>query len=366
MHDGSCDKTKSMSLWLHLAINVLSTALLSASNFCMQCLSSPTRNEIDQAHQKHIWMDIGVPSVRNLRRISRNRITLWALLAISSIPLHLLYNSAIFSALSSYEYSVFAVSPGFGNGTLFNSTGVPPYLVADGYIPDPNCYDDKCNDHWASMTEHDQLVSYGSKIIEDVKNRSIWERFENRQCIQTYGREFVSTHGDLLTVSSMRNDNIPISIIGPGGVPSTVQYGPSYNWMCEAPEVIYPPESGSCAVNKILRNASQWQLVSTLDKTAYSTETIQYCLSKRMKEHCRLQFSLVIMIIVIICNIIKAACMVIMVYQHHSQPLVTLGDAIASFLDDPDPMTRNYCLADIERSSDQKWWSDVGAWKNRR
>ena len=90
IQDGSCQQTKHLSLWLHLAINTLSTALLAASNYCMQCLSSPTRKEVDQAHSHYTWLDIGVPSVRNLRRIARKRVILWWLLAFSGIPLHLL------------------------------------------------------------------------------------------------------------------------------------------------------------------------------------------------------------------------------------------------------------------------------------
>ena len=44
--DGNCRTTRNLNLWLHLAINVLSTLLLGASNYCMQCLASPTREEI--------------------------------------------------------------------------------------------------------------------------------------------------------------------------------------------------------------------------------------------------------------------------------------------------------------------------------
>lgn len=37
--------------------------------------------------------------------------------------------------------------------------------------------------------------------------------------------------------------------------------------------------------------------------------------------------------------------MVLTLWYHRSQPLVTLGDALASFLDQPDPTTENMCLA---------------------
>ena len=101
VQDGSCQKTKNLSLSLHLVINILSTILLAASNYCMQCLSSPTREDIDRAYAHQTWLYIGVPSLRNLQGIARNRIVLWWLLAFSSIPLHFLYNSAVFSTLSS-------------------------------------------------------------------------------------------------------------------------------------------------------------------------------------------------------------------------------------------------------------------------
>lgn len=88
--DGDCDRVKNLNSWIHIAINVLSTVLLSGSNYTMQCLSAPTREEIDKAHAMKHWLDIGVPSFRNLRYISRRRTILWGLLAITSLPLHLL------------------------------------------------------------------------------------------------------------------------------------------------------------------------------------------------------------------------------------------------------------------------------------
>ena len=76
---------------LHIFINALSTVLLSASNYTMQVLSSPTRKDIDAAHAKGKWLDVGLLSPRNLLSIPRRRATLWLILATSSVPLHLWY-----------------------------------------------------------------------------------------------------------------------------------------------------------------------------------------------------------------------------------------------------------------------------------
>src|SRR4051812_17828327 len=87
---GDCDKVARMTTALHLLINILSTLLLGASNFCMQRLVSPTRREVDVCHGKKKWLDIGMPSVRNLFSISKGRTAIWFLLALSSAPLHFL------------------------------------------------------------------------------------------------------------------------------------------------------------------------------------------------------------------------------------------------------------------------------------
>jgi hypothetical protein len=72
----------------HVGINILSTLLLGASNLCMQLLVAPTRQEIDDAHRKKIWFDIGIPSWRNLKSIEPSRMYLFYVLMASSLPLH--------------------------------------------------------------------------------------------------------------------------------------------------------------------------------------------------------------------------------------------------------------------------------------
>jgi hypothetical protein len=90
LKEGECGHIKSLNSGLHVLINVLSTILLSGSNYCMQCLSAPTRGEVDKAHAARKWLDIGVPSVRNLRHINPWRTVLWFLLGMRYVPLHLL------------------------------------------------------------------------------------------------------------------------------------------------------------------------------------------------------------------------------------------------------------------------------------
>lgn len=87
---GDCQDVERINVWVHFAINAVSALLLSASNYCMQCLSAPTRKEINKAHASGKWLDIGVPSIRNLKAIGKRKLFFWWCLGLSSIPLHLL------------------------------------------------------------------------------------------------------------------------------------------------------------------------------------------------------------------------------------------------------------------------------------
>lgn len=320
IQEGSCQKTKDLSLWLHLAINVLSTILLAASNYCMQCLSSPTREDIDRAHSRHIWLDIGVPSVRNLRSIARNRIVLWWLLAFSGIPLHLLYNSAVFSTLSFQEYSVYLASDELLSGNGINwTTEVPDF---DGI----------------NLT-----------AAEIYHNNSDWQNLTNTECMRAYGQPFVSAHSTVLAITSNLNASEPLISLDDVQVGDWMEGAP-YHWLCSAYPLLLH-SNGGCDLNILYSYSSNW----TLDAYVNGSVPIQYCLSKRIEEHCRLQLSLTIMCIVMFCNVMKTICMYSVLRHQKSPPLVTLGDAIVSFLQVRDLTTENIYLADKYTFGPKNW-----------
>ena len=155
-------RTPRFSVYAFLAINVLSIMLLAASNYCMQCLSSPA---VDWAHSRHIWLNNVVPSVPTLRRIAQNRIILWWLSASWGIPLHFLYNSADFSTLASQEYSVYIASD-----ELISEIGI----------------------NW---TATDRQV--GLSPADTYRNTSQWQNLTNTECMKAYGQSFLTTRSDV-------------------------------------------------------------------------------------------------------------------------------------------------------------------------
>lgn len=328
LHDGSCKRTATLTFWTHLAINILSTLLLGASNYSMQCLSSPTRSEIDKAHGQGVWLDIGVPSARNLRRLSTIRTILWCLLAISSVPLHLLYNSAVFSSLCTRQYNVFLVSSEFLDGAPFNA---------------PLMYD------WNA-----------ANILQDYQNnQTSLLKLENKACVEVYTAPIISANSDLVLVSTYSDSNNSLLYCETSQDSQLVEGSYQRSGLCSLPVL------RNCDPSGVIANGHNWSIdVSDTDMTTYSTSpgsqvnetSIQYCLSKGVEEHCKLQFSLAIMIVVIICNLIKTICMSIIAWKQDPEPLVTLGDAIASFLDRPDMTTEGNCIVGKTRFEDSKSW----------
>lgn len=65
------------------------------------------------------------------------------------------------------------------------------------------------------------------------------------------------------------------------------------------------------------------------------------------------------MVVVILCNVIKTVAMLWVLLRHREKPLVTFGDAVASWLEDPDPFTTGRCLAEKPKQhvSQRKWFS---------
>ena len=309
----------------------------------MQCLSSPTRSEIDKAHSQGIWLDIGVPSVRNLRRLSTARIVLWWLLAFSSIPLHLLYNSAVFSTLSSQQFNVFLVTSEFLGGASFNVSAVFPYTVDDITI----------------QALQDTLQTE----MQDYKtNRSSFVKLDSKNCVDTYSAPIISTNSDLILVSDYAG--FSNSVVTSNSVVwyrqdqfSQLIYGASddafcFLGLCDGTGAVIDPQNLSFNMSQLLSETGY----NFVNATTPGFSSINYCFSKRVKEHCKLQFSLAILIVVIVCNMMKTVSMTIIMWKKGPEPLVTLGDAIASFLDQPDVATERNCVAGRLRFEDNRCW----------
>lgn len=349
---GKCSDIKTWDLWFHLGINVLSTTLLAASNYTMQCLSAPVREEIDKGHCERVDFDIGIPSLKNLRRIPRIKIILWGLLAVSSIPLHLLYNSVVFSTLSTHSYAVLVVTSDFLSGAPFigNTTQEQSNVrlrnlsrkIVDNYLRKAHVPKDQIDEILPTPhiylspslmpAEVDEIKNMQSNVTVSIPdlNNSGWEKLSPKKCREAYRSEILSNRSDVLAVSSAKSPlKSVLHYINSTGTSRLGDGEKSDSWTC-----IKNPTSPPLCEN------------STEDYFQLFAYPIDHCLSRKQVENCQLQFSLPIMIVVIICNLTKAICMLLTLRHRFATPLLTLGDAVASFLKRPDIYTRNNCLSD--------------------
>lgn len=70
---GGCAAAKGVDWALHAVISVFVVVMVAGANYAFQVLSSPTREEVAAAHKRGEWLDIGVPSLRNLGRVENSR-----------------------------------------------------------------------------------------------------------------------------------------------------------------------------------------------------------------------------------------------------------------------------------------------------
>ena len=87
---GGCDRADRIGIGLRALVNIFGVALLAGANYAFQVLSSPTRREVDRAHGRKRWLDIGVPSVRNLRHISGFRATLASIVLFTAVSIQVM------------------------------------------------------------------------------------------------------------------------------------------------------------------------------------------------------------------------------------------------------------------------------------
>ncbi|RDW69067.1 uncharacterized protein DSM5745_08827 [Aspergillus mulundensis] len=320
LYAGDCNQTKHISTGIHLVINILSTGLLSASNYAMQCLSAPTRQDVDRAHAKNKWLDIGVPSARNLVSIPTLRSMLWLCLVASSVPLHLFYNSTVYSTISANGYDVFVANSSF--------TSLTPSDVSTVYDQEGMKWDG--NGYVSAMS----IMSWAQ-----AGNLT---RMTPEECISAYATSWQSKHGSVALISSAFNGSMSaIQLLERQLAPwvGDSEEDP-FGWICDE----QPSLTGTPAPD----HRCQYYVGEVKSKAGSSWVVrgyeVEYCLVQKTTEKCTLEFSLPLAIVVITTNLVKAVLIVLASFVLGVAPLLTVGDAIASFLKVPDESTRGRCL----------------------
>ncbi|KAH8766124.1 hypothetical protein F5883DRAFT_496436 [Diaporthe sp. PMI_573] len=396
IHSGRCDGNGvgRLNTVLHLIINVLSSLVLASTNFFMQVLNAPSREELDTAHEKGSWLDIGVPSPRNAFKVSRFKMIMWLLFFLSSIPIHLLFNSAIFSTdhrrstfnFFVFDESVFAGGAVFDPGTRlalpYNSPAIRDSYYHSNYSTARELYFESGNLNRSASIQ---------QTAEEIR-KGDWKRLDTNSCSSLYN----STH-----CAGLRTyRNVALILRGSSGwslsqvwdlpanessfwdayVPKDVNnsfwfasISKDSQTVCQTSSTSTTEEAGTeiYCFNDCNRemglddsNSDTWsyslflndtfhrglfELNSTSSKPEFdkSRLRVEYCLAEPFPTDCQIGLASNLLLVVSVCILVKVVlCVIVIVKLGKDTSLVTPGDVIESFVSHPPDYSLGSCLLD--------------------
>ncbi|KAK3899776.1 hypothetical protein C8A05DRAFT_36590, partial [Staphylotrichum tortipilum] len=273
---GGCGTTVGIDMGLHVVISVFVVGILAAANYAFQVLGSPTREEVDAAHTRRDWLDVGVPSLRNLGRIAGRRAVLAVLLVTAAVLTQVLYNAVVYVSDTAPNFKAALVSESFVGGAPFAND-----------IPN----------NMGRLSRPDLL------ILQQLVGRDELIRLSTARCIGQFGGAFQTDYSAVLLISQVDTPVLIQTAVG----------------------------ADTAAVANILSNPS----------------SIQHCLAlPAAPPTCEVNLNASLLGSVALLNSITLVATAAILFKRPSsfRPLATLGDAISSFLDDPDPTTQGACL----------------------
>ncbi len=257
------------------------------------------------------------------------------------------YNSAVFTSTSSNNYVAFGVDSEFltiQNTSSSNYADIS-YLLRSGIMT--SRLDVPIND----------MAKLADRLRQDA-NEGRLVNLTKDECIRAYTRTFQSTYRNVLLVSDPDvNRNITDPYLYYSGLTIdnnatglvtyvlarfysdyTCGQSQAFSWTCGMNGTVqtgYLDQCDrSCDEPQILRQTEANSTWAPLGPN------VHYCLAEATQEKCKLQFSADIAIAVVVLNFVKLTMMLLTVCvafdTRNDPPLLTAGDAVASFLEKPD------------------------------
>lgn len=117
-------------------------------------------------------------------------------------------------------------------------------------------------------------------------------------------------------------------------------------WICSEVYHKFKNDEKQCTVDLMQDHAENWQIWM---EPLPDPVTVEYCLSAGVQatKHCDVRYNISIWILICILNFCKCVCIMYARCIHAESRLVTVGDAVASFLEQADETTKRFCLATV-------------------
>ncbi|CAK7226646.1 hypothetical protein SBRCBS47491_006302 [Sporothrix bragantina] len=382
--DGDTCSTARPVVWFLRAVLALFTvALLAGAQYIFQVLSSPTRAELDAAHLSRHWLDIGVPSLRNILFLIRNRksaadgggggarfrsvlaLLVVAVAVASSVLYGALVNVALIAPLSSNAassasaYNILLVAPDFldgapfSNGSSNNAGGLDRVTILQLQQLAANSKQQTLTNLTAGECLQMQATSSASSTLQ-----SELALFQiNDDTSGSNGKNNTSQFSAVLIILT---DAAVTALDATNS--SVVQTAPSGSSIVAAAsqDIDSGSKSSSNSVYQIAKdgsNSEQTTFVVDEDDVAFCLvqetaidATMAESTDGSVASSCNVTLNTTLLSAIVGLNLVTVLCFgsILLPRKAHRHfrhsPLITLGDAVASFLRDPDQTTRGACL----------------------
>ena len=250
------------------------------------------------------------------------------------------FNAVFFTTSQANQYAVAAIEQSYFNNTNFtpSSNNSSPDLF-EQWVGKAECDGKPCS--------YDvQNISAVLELLSDIRNNSraqFFVRMEPLECIQNYTSGFLQSYSDVVVVSQRSNATTPVlyTRYPQRSLSENKQHSnpDPFHWVCH--DMV---SSNSTTLQHCSLDLAKARTNSGKNWTVYGN-AVDHCLARVAPDVCELQFNLWLMLGVVVFGVIKVITMCFMVFWRPSgQFLRTLGDAVASFLEEPDPTTKDMCL----------------------
>ncbi|KAI6754551.1 hypothetical protein HG530_012303 [Fusarium avenaceum] len=365
LYRGNCKTSARANLWIHLAINIIGTGVLASSNFFMQSLVAPTRAEVDAAHRAGHWLEIGVQSLKNFRFLGWRKILFWSLFSLSSVPLHLVFNGCVLESKGTNGFMILLGTKSLVQGSWH---GEPP--ISNWY------YDVKLH---RSAQETITYVKPISESLTAKESISRWEEISLEKCMERYNKPEVALtryrhvimvmqdyedfdgnltkgwkRGEVLkNTTGVPDLNVTTQLWGVSGFSRTGKTG--YN------SAISEPKSESWGGQGLdARSPANRMIMQGTTNVFDPISGVMVMDPQWYEAPCRLSVANSLLLIVcIMCTFKCVLCFLVLKLRvwGDENPLMTPGDAIASFIAKPDEETKGMCTLssqDLKKNPNKK------------
>lgn len=395
LFSGQCSHAVNINRVLQAVLALLAIGISICFDFFMRLASSPTVDDLREAHSQGRSFDIGAHSLRNVRYISRWRTFGWITLILLAVPVQLFSHSIAFMSFSTTGYSRLLVSEAFTTGQPFAYPGVALWnrslnITLRSEFHDILAVFESASSKWDRLEvsdcrriysqDLDGLKSHRNLLVvietgldayaKGWKAAQVWNSTRNSTERPTYQPQCSSEY-DCELENSLWSFAISCYVNRDGSYDNTGYTGCSLSY--ENPSEFGYDDRDLWGQDTVGDASSiSWFSSSTNYSSmgdAFQIQRVKYCLSEPYSAPCKIYLSNFFLLVTVLCVLLGWTCSILIArFCWHKETCQSLGDALQIFLNDgetliqmPGTLPAGCSLAGTAPLSTR--WTPMSKWK---